>query len=123
MAVTMPFKIDNTYIPTPDSYKAGIQDLSSKESGRNLKGTMEKDIVAVKATYECQWSVLTWSELSTILNAVEGKKNFLFTHADPRRPNVWVQGRFYVGDRTAAALNLNDPQYTWSGLSMKFVEV
>ncbi len=123
MAVTRPFMIDGVVIPTPDSYKAGIQDLSSKESGRNLKGKMNKDVVAVKDTYECSWECLTWTELAALLNAVDGKQSFRFTYADPRVPNRWLTNDFYVGDRSAAALNLNDPKNTWSGISMKFIRI
>lgn len=121
--VARPFMIDNILIPTPDSYKAGVMDLSSKESGRNLKGSMSKDVVAVKDTYECQWTTLSWEETASLLNAVDGKASFQFTYADPRYPHQWRTGTFYVGDRSAAALNLNDPDNTWSGISMKFVRV
>ncbi len=123
MAVTRPFRIDGVMIPTPDSYKAGVQDLSSKETGRNLSGTMDKDVVAVKDTYECTWKALSWDETATLLNAVDGKKSLEFTHADPRHPNEWRTGTYYVGDRSTAAMNLNDPDFTWGGITIKFIEV
>lgn len=118
-----PFKIDNTFIPTPDSYKAGISDLSSKESGRDLGGTMNKDVVAVKDTYECTWTSLSWADTAVLLNAVDGKESVQFTYADPRVPDVWQTDTFYVGDRSAAAMNLDDPDNSWGGITIKFIKV
>lgn len=123
MAITKPFMIDGVLIPTPDSYKAGVQDLSSSESGRNLSGDMEKDVIAVKDTYECAWGILSWDETARLLNAVDGKSKVRFTYADPRIPNVWQTHDFYVGDRSAAALNLNDPDNTWTGITIKFIRI
>ncbi len=118
-----PFAINGTPIPTPDSYKAGIQDLSSKESGRNLSGFMQKDIIAVKDTYECQWTRLSWADAQLLLNLVDGKSSIMFTYADPRLANTFQTNEFYVGDRTATALNLNDPDSTWGSISMKFIRI
>lgn len=118
-----PFAIDNHPIPNPTSYKVGIQDLSSKESGRNLSGTMEKDVIAVKDTYECQWVRLSRSETAYLLNLVEGKSSIWFTYADPRDSNLWNSGYFYVGDRSVTALNLNDPDGAWGSISMKFIRI
>lgn len=123
MAIQRPFMIDGHRIPTPDSYKAGVQDLSSKESGRNLSGDMHKDIVSVKDTYECTWNLLSWADTANLLNLVDGKSKVSFTYADPRHPNEWHTNDFYVGDRSAAALNLNDPNNTWAGITIKFIRI
>lgn len=121
MAAARPFMIDGTLIPTPDAYKFNIADLSTKESGRVQTGTMYKDVVAVKDTYECTWKALSWAELAALLALVDGKESFRFTYADPRYPNQWRTEDFYAGDRTGGALNLNDSYNSWSDITIKFI--
>lgn len=123
MAITRPFMIDGTLIPTPDSYKFNIADMSTKESGRDISATMYKDVVAVKDTYECTWKSLSWTETARLLSLVDGKSRFRFTYADPRYANQWRTDYFYVGDRTGGALNLNNSYNTWEGISMTFIKI
>ena len=118
-----PFKIDGVAIPTPSSYKFGIEDLSSEATGRTLDGTMHKDVVAVKDYYECTWKSLSWSDAATLLNAVNGKKKVSFTHADPRVSTGFVTYDFYIGKRGGASLNLNDPTFTWEDISFTFTRI
>jgi len=118
-----PFKVDGVAIPTPSTYEAGIEDLSSEQTGRTLDGVMHKDVVAVKDYYTCTWKVLSWEDMATILNAIDGKTSFQFTYADPRVPNQFITNTFYVGERTTPALNLADPKKTWKDLSLKFIRI
>ena len=120
---TKPFKIDGVAIPTPSTYEAGIEDLSSEQTGRTLDGVMHKDVVAVKDYYSCTWKTLSWEEIATLLNAIDGKPSFQLTYADPRVPNKFITNTFYVGERTTPALNLNDPKKTWKDLSLKFIRI
>ena len=83
----------------------------------------DKDVVAVKDYYTCTWKVLSWEDMATILNAIDGKTSFQFTYADPRVPNQFITNTFYVGERTTPALNLNDPKKTWKDLSLKFIRI
>ena len=118
-----PFKIDGVSIPTPTSYVFDVEDLSSEETGRTMDGIMHKDVVAVKDTYECTWRKLSWEDAATLMNALDGKRDFAFTHADPRVPGQWITNRFYVGKRGGAALNLKDPKRSWSDITMTFIRV
>ena len=118
-----PFRVDGTPIPTPDIYKFGAEDLSTKKSGRTLDGVMHKDVVDTKDYYECTWKVLSWEDAAVLLNAVDGKKKVRFTYADPRRPNRFVTNDFYIGKRAAGALNLNDPEFTWTDITMQFTRI
>lgn len=120
---TRPFKIDGVEIPTPSEYQPSIEDLSSEQTGRTLDGVMHKDVVAVKDTYTCKWKKLSWTDMATLLNAIEGKSSFNFTHADPRIPNTWVTYKFYVGERTMSAVNLSDIKNAWGDLSLKFIRI
>lgn len=118
-----PFKIDGVTIPTPSTYEAGIEDLSSEQTGRTLDGVMHKDVVAVKDYYSCTWKVLSWEDIATILNAINGKPSFELTYADPRVPNRFITNTFYVGERTTPAMNLTDPKKTWKDLTLKFIRI
>lgn len=118
-----PFKIDGVAIPTPAEYQAGIEDLSTEQTGRTLDGTMHKDVVASKDYYECKWIFLSWDDIATILNAINEKESFNFTYADPRVPNRFITNKFYVGERSAAALNLTDPKKSWKSLTLKFIRI
>lgn len=121
MARSKPFKIDGVAIPTPTTYKFNEEDLSSEATGRTLDGVMHKDVIAVKAYYDCTWRALSWADAAALLNAVDGKSEVSFTHADPRVPNQFVTGRFYIGKRSGAALNLADKK--WSDIEMTFTEI
>ena len=118
-----PFKIDGVAIPTPSTYEAGIEDLSSEQTGRTLDGVMHKDVVAVKDYYNCTWKSLSWEDAATLLNAIDGKTQFQFTHADPRVPNEFITGPYYVGERTTPALNLADQKKTWKDLTLKIIRI
>ena len=119
-----PFKIDGVTIPTPSEYTYNEEDLSTEGvTGRTLDGVMHKDVVASKDYYECKWVFLSWDDIATILNAINEKESFNFTYADPRIPNRFITNRFYVGERSAAALNLTDPKKSWKSLTLKFIRI
>ena len=118
-----PFKIDGISIPTPTSYVANVEDLSTEETGRTQDGVMHKDIVASKMTYEIGWKRLSWEDMAILLNALHQKQQFTFTHVDPRWSGRWVTGTFYVGKRSGAALDVSDTKRTWKDISMTFIEV
>lgn len=117
------FKIDGIAIPTPSTYEYNIEDLSSEETGRTLDGKMHKDVVATKDTYQCSWRLLSWEDAATLLNAVDGKTKVRFTHADPRVPNQWITGDFYIGARQGGALDLSDGKRNWKGISFTFIRI
>ena len=117
------FKIDGVAIPTPSSYKAGIEDLSSEATGRTLDGVMHKDVVDEKDYYDCTWKSLSWQDTATLLGAIRKKEQFQFTHASPYTPNEFITEAFYVGERSTAALNLNDPNKTWTDISFRFIKI
>lgn len=118
-----PFKIDGVEIPTPSTYKFDVEDLSSEATGRTLDGIMHKDVVAVKDYYACTWKRLSWEDAAALLNAIDGKQQVMFTHADPRIPGRWITERFYIGKRSGAALNLKDEEHTWTDISMTFIRI
>ena len=123
MAVERPFKINGVAIPTPSTYEFNIEDLSSEATGRTLDGIMHKDVVAVKDYYNCTWAHLSWQDAATLLNAINGKSQVSFTHADPRVPGQFITGEFYVGQRGGAALDLNDSKRGWRNIKFQFIKI
>ena len=118
-----PFTVDGVALPTPDEYKPGIEDLSSEATGRTLDGQMHKDVVDIKDYYEFTWKKLSWVDAAKVFNAVDGKTEVTLTYVDPRKPFMWLSNKFYVGKRTCAALNINDPVNTWKDISLTFTRI
>ena len=118
-----PFKIDGAIIPTPSEYTFDVEDLSSEQTGRTLDGVMHKDVVDVKDTYTCTWKKLSWQDAAKLLKAIDGKSKFTFTHADPRVPDKFITGTFYVGKRSVVAMNLRDDKHTWKDIKMTFIRI
>ena len=123
MSADRPFAIDGVAIPTPTEYKFGIEELSSEATGRTLDGVMHKDVVAVKDYYECTWKGLSWGDTATILNAINGKQEVLFTHADPRVEGRYITGHYYIGKRSGVAMNLRNPNNVWGDLALTFTQI
>lgn len=115
------FKIDGIAIPAPTDYEYSEEDVSSENTGRTLDGVMHKDVVAVKDYYPCKWGRLSWEDAATLLNAVHGKTQVLFTHVDPKVPNRYVTDTFYIGKRTCRIKNLNNK--IWSDVTMTFIKI
>lgn len=123
---TRPFKVDGVSIPTPTTYKPGLEDLSSDATGRSLDGVMHKDVIATKIYFQCSWSRLSWNDAATLINAISGKTQVQFTYADPRYPNAYRTGAFYVGKIDLGALDLSDPKTSrrnWQDISCQFTEI
>lgn len=118
-----PFKVDGITIPTPSDYKFSVEDLSSENTGRTLDGVMHKDVVAVKDTYSCIWKKASWEDAAIILNATDGKTQVSFTHADPRVPNRFITGTFYIGKRECKAKNLKNSDNTWAEVTLTFIRI
>lgn len=116
-----PFKIDGVAIPTPSSYVFNEEDLSSEQTGRTLDGTMHKDVVAVKPYYDCKWVSLSWEDASTLLSAVRGKTQVTLTYADPITVGSFITGTFYIGKRSATAIDLTEGK--WGDISFQFIKI
>lgn len=118
-----PFKVDGVAIPTPTDYTFSNEDLSSENTGRTLDGIMHKDVVAVKDTYACSWKRLSWEDAASLMQLVDGKTRVRFTHADPRVPDQFITGDFYIGKRECKARNLRDSENTWTEINMTFIRI
>lgn len=107
-------------ITAPSVFKVDINDLDG-ESGRNARGQLIRDRVAVKRKLECEWGPLQSSEISVILQAVQNEF-FQVRYPDPMTGNNQTK-TFYVGDRSAPALHeVSNGKMLWHGLNMNLIE-
>lgn len=112
--------INGVAIATPKSFQITFQDLDG-ETNRNAKGDMVRDRITTKRKIECEWPLLTQSEISALLTAVSG---VFFTVSFPDPQLGIITKTMYVGDRTAPAYfyDKKTKQVKWSGLKMNFIE-
>ncbi|HHV27429.1 MAG TPA: hypothetical protein GXX63_09565 [Tissierellia bacterium] len=112
-------KINGVAVATPKVFKVDINDLDG-ESGRNAKGGLVRDRIAVKRKLNCEWPPLKNSQISTLLKAVSSVY-FTVEYPDPVE-GVRLTKTFYVGDRSAPVYSHIDGKPFWNGLTMNFIE-
>mgnify|MGYP001210662204 CR=1 FL=1 len=112
-------KINGVKVTSPSVFKVDISDLDG-ETGRNARGNLIRDRVAVKRKLECEWGPLENSEISTLLQAVKDEF-FQVTYPDPMTGTKQTK-TFYVGDRSSPALFEEKGQILWNGLKMNLIE-
>lgn len=108
-----------TTIPTPSTHTWSYQDLSSDSSGRDLSGSMHKDIVSVKRKSACVW----WAKTSDVARAI----------MSAAKSNVFIQLKYfdpfddaektitcYTGDITAIE-RATASETVWE-VSLSFIE-
>ena len=110
--------INGATVVAPKSFKVVILDIDG-ETGRNAKGDIVRDRVAVKRKLECEWGMLTQVDMQTLLNAVTSEF-FEVSYPDPQLGQATKT--FYVGDRTTPAYSWAEKMKPWSGLNMNFIE-
>ena len=114
--------VNGTALPTPESVKYTLQDLSSEDgSGRTLDGTMYKDRVAQKRTLECAWALLSPSDAQTVLSTINNTIMMQVQYFDPVSRQVETR-TFYVGDRSVEFLTLKTGKEYCRSISCNFIE-
>lgn len=78
------FKVDGVAIGQPNAgFSVQLEDISSSDSGRNLSGTMDKQIVTQKWTVELSYTNLSDNVISKILQQVKTNTNVNLTFPNP----------------------------------------
>lgn len=105
----------------PSQFKVTTLDLDDADTTvRTADGTLHRDRITVKRAIDMSWGLLSWSDVSSIMQAMSGTF-FEFTYPDPME-GTYLTKSFYVGNRPApAALSKNGIVY-WSGLQMTLTE-
>lgn len=107
-------------LPEPATLSVAIQDLDSDKSGRNQKGQMFRDRIAVKRKISCAFLPLTNSEMKTVLQAVSDQF-FTIEYPDPMTGSNRSMTA-YVGDRTVPIFIIKDSKPMWDSVTLSIVE-
>ena len=122
-------KINNVTIPTPSNYSVGIMDLS--QSYRTTNGRIIIELIGTpKRKIEMSWNFLSQTDLASLLQkikaptgSISGRPYVFFSveYIDPEDGTVRT-GNFYVGDRTAGAIDYKDGVMRWKDIKFNFIE-
>lgn len=98
-----------------------VSDVDSAQSGRNQKGDMLRDRVAVKIKWQLSFPPLSLYMMKRLLDAISAP-SFSFTYPDPRS-GVKTTGTFYVGDRTTPVYSEVGGLPFWENISFSVIEM
>lgn len=107
-------------LPEPETLSVGIQDLDSEKSGRNQKGEMFRDRIAVKRKLNIKFLPLSSDDMKKVLNAVSDKF-FTIEYPDPMT-GAKKSITAYVGDRTAPVYIIKNGTPMWDEMTLSIVE-
>lgn len=117
-------KADGTSVWLPDPKRGGlsisIQDLDASTTGRNQKGELFRDRVAVKRKISYSAPPLSRIEMSSLLQAITDQF-FTLEYPDPQTGST-KSITVYCGDRTAPMYSCINGVYKWEGLTVDFIE-
>lgn len=122
MALATGLKINGVDMPSPLPYEISIESLDGN-AGRSMDGKMKRDWVADKRTVSLTWGLLTESEVSTILSAVNPANGNSFFQATTYSPEEGeVTATYYAGSRKAPVAVRSNNQNFYRGLSFNIIE-
>lgn len=105
---------------TPSSFKWSLQDVSAADSGRNVEGTMYKNMITQKRKLELEFPARQWTEVSSLLQAVNSE---YFTVRYPDMLSGTFETRtFYCGDREVPVYTWFDNQKVVSNITFNVIE-
>lgn len=113
-------RVDGVDMPNPSKLKWGLQDVSIGDSGRDDSGYMYKGRVTQKVKIELEWSAVSPSVASTILQAFN-PEYINVRYFDPMA-NAWQIKNFYVGDRSAPVKIWSTNQKIYESISFDIIE-
>jgi len=110
------FRIEDTRIATPSSYKATFATTSTSDSERTMNLVMHNTPIGTITGYDMEWKDEKPQEVSKILRMVLNKPKFRFHYFD-MHSGTWRDAYFYASNFNAEAGTLEDDEETWASLS------
>ncbi|MDD4797124.1 MAG: hypothetical protein PHO66_05095 [Eubacteriales bacterium] len=105
----------------PQAVSVSYNALAAETSGRNAKGQMLIDRVAIKAKLELKWGGLTAAEAAGILSAISGV--FISVTYDDLKAGAPKTITCYTGDpQMEVSHKLANGQYYYKSLSVSLIE-
>ncbi len=122
MATLKITKSDGTVVnlPEPETLSVTVNDLDSDKSGRNQKGQMFRDRIAVKRKISCAFLPLSSSDMKKVLQAVSDQF-FTIEYPDPMTGSNRSMTA-YVGDRAVPIYIIKDGKPMWDSVTLSIVE-
>lgn len=99
--------VDGAAMPCPSTFKWGLQDISSGESGRDDSVLMHKNRVGQKRKISLAWIAKDWQTTSKILQAFNPE--YINVRYPDMMAGTYQTRTFYVGDRSSPV------KYWWAG--------
>ena len=113
-------RVDGVNMPNPSRLNWSLQDVSIGDSGRDDTGYMFKGRVTQKVKIELEWSAVSPSVASTILQAFN-PEYINVRYFDPME-NSWQIKNFYVGDRSGNVKIWSVNQKIYESISFDIIE-
>lgn len=113
-------RVDGVDMPNPSKLHWGLQDVSIGDSGRDDTGYMFKGRVTQKRKIELEWTAVSPSVASTILQAFN-PEYINVRYFDPLE-NSWQIKNFYVGDRSGNVKIWSTNQKIYESISFDIIE-
>ena len=111
-------KVNGTVIATPSDYSVSINDISKAE--RNANGNMIIERIATKRTIDLSYKSISQTDLSNLLNAMSDVF-FSVEYPDPKDGAIKT-GTFYIGDRSAGAIDYINDVIRWKDIKFSLQE-
>jgi hypothetical protein len=115
-------KVNGTEIAAyPSTFNVTPMDLDDGDSTvRTADGTLNRDRVAVKRQIDMSFGVLTWSQISALLQSMSGVF-FNFYYPDPMSGKYETKS-MYVGNRPSPVAVSQGNEILWNGLKVTLTE-
>ena len=111
-------KVNGVTIPTPTDFSVSVNDISKAE--RNANGNILIERITTKRKIELSYKYLSQAQLSTLLNAISAVF-FTVEYPDPVTGALRT-GTFYVGDRSAGAIDYQNNTMRWKDIKFNLIE-
>lgn len=118
----MKIKINGVSPPVqPSKFEPSIMDLDNAETTtRTADGTLSRDRIAVKRTFNVEWPAMRWDHMSTILTMM--KDEFVdIEYPDPETGRYETK-TFYAGNRVTDVAFERNGELWWKGLQVPITE-
>jgi hypothetical protein len=112
-------RINGQVIKTPTELKVGVFRIS--KSNRLANGDMSMDIIAVKRRLDCNWTIISASELQQIMNILDSSTFYAVEYVDPKNDEAGTIIA-YVGDINQAVWFKRDGVRYWKDVSLSLIE-
>lgn len=113
-------QVNGVDISTPSNFSVSVNDIVKAD--RDGAGSMFIQKIATKRKIEMTWNFLSASKFSTLLTAVGASVTFSVNYPDPVTGTT-RSGTFYVGDRSAEAMDYKNGVIRWKNVKFNFVEI